>query len=67
MQFKLCLLLIEGSYLATHFKFLFKYRKESGEELAIEKKKGWFRKIVTVFTVFLVCRTRLLTEGSDNA
>lgn len=44
MQFKLCLLRIEGSDMATQFKFLFKYQKESGEELAIEKKKGGFEK-----------------------
>ena len=61
------LLRTEGNDLATQFKFLFKYQEESGEELTIAKKKGWFRKIVTVFSVFLLYRTRLLTEGSDNA
>ena len=38
MQFKLCLLRIEGSDLARQFKFLFKCQKESGEELAIEQR-----------------------------
>lgn len=61
------LLRTEGNDLATQFKFLFKYQEESREELTIAKKKGWFRKIVTVFSVFLLYRTRLLTEGSDNA
>ena len=52
MQFKLCLLLIEGSYLATQFKFLFKYQKESGEELVIEKKKGGFEKSLRCLQFF---------------
>ena len=52
MHFKLCLLRMEGSDLATQFKFLFKYQKESGEELAIEKKKGSFEKSLLCLQFF---------------
>lgn len=57
----------EGNDLATQFKFLFKYQEESGEELAIGKKKGGLEKSLLCLQFFLLYRTRLLTEGSDNA
>lgn len=54
MHFKLCLLRIEGSDLATQFKFLFKYQKESGEELAIEKKRVVSKNRYCVYSFFRV-------------